>query len=142
MIYYQDQYTETQLHIWAQRAQEAQLTVRSLVQQEMAANARGNAALGCEIAEQIKKLDWAGNFLQYLSRWQYYMKNSLVLLCANSTQLDMANNCKEFSFVVYNRKASDLGNFEINKPAPEAYAYNGGLINHGTAELPNWSSHT
>lgn len=140
MIYYQDQYTETQLQLWVNRALAAQQQIRKLEQHELSA---AYASLAMEDPQpKIEALAWANTFMDYLNRWAYRMPSSTILLWADPQSLDSENNCKEFNFVVYNRPASEFGNFDEPKPCAENFSYNGGFINHGTSELPNWASHT
>ena len=140
MIYYQDQYTETQLQHWVDRALTAQQQIRKLEQRELHAV---YASLDIEDPQdELDALAWANTFMDYINRWSYRMPNSTILLWADPQSLDSENNCKEFNFVVYNRPASEFGNFDDPKPCAENFSYNGGFINHGTSALPNWASHT
>lgn len=150
MIYFKDAESQKQFKLWMDKAEDARIAQRSCINAQNGHLLWGNkqAAMACR--DELPALEWANKFMGQVFRWMGTPvdKPQLVLLYADkNTMVD--GLAQEFSVVVYDREPNEFGYFPTVEEIQEAvvgrsrpFIYNGGWINHGDNQCPNWSMHT
>lgn len=162
MIYCSDNFTLIQLKKWITKAKKVKQDHKVIRDDFIGVITFGDELVKKDKVELYKTFtnsekntEWADKFLRYIDRWQYAPDDQGFIVKFFASERDLFDGfVSEFSFAVYGRSHS--GGVQMFDADPDRsvlflpsaigrdkpFCYNGGFINSGSNEVPNWSSHT